>query len=31
MFLIGMSGSATGEDRCDQEFGTVLGSIAVER
>ena len=31
MFLIGMSGSATGEDGCDQEFAIVLGSIAIER
>jgi hypothetical protein len=31
MFLIGMSGSATGEDGCDQEFGAVLRSIAMDR
>ena len=31
MFLIGMSGTSTGEDGCDQEFGSVLGSIVIER
>ena len=30
-FLIGMSGTSTGEDGCEQEFGNVIGSVAIER
>jgi hypothetical protein len=31
MFLIGMSGSSSGEDQCEEEFTAVRDSIVIQK